>query len=278
MDDYGQKYKALIHLRKTHVLKKQAGLTETHHIKLASLWPSLANDVNNLVELTIYEHVLAHKYLYLWYKEKYGELDNRYHTAAKAYYFMTTSRDGIQLDVNEAAKLRKDYSKACSFTRKGKPISEKNKQKIIEKWRTDEMRLQQSVRIRKAYADKNVGAKITKANQLRYSDLNEREKTRQKSLEFFRTHPEAALKHSADLKGRKYIYNVQTKKFKMIFEKDLDKWLKLGWTLGIMIYKQILRGKNKGQIIQKYICPWKIDQYIKPNDNKKCAWSTNKPI
>jgi hypothetical protein len=64
----------------------------------------------------------------------------------------------------------------------------------------------------------------------------------------------------------------------MIFEKDLDKWLKLGWTLGIMIYKQILRGKNKGQIIQKYICPWKIDQYIKPNDNKKCAWSTNKPI
>jgi hypothetical protein len=60
----------------------------------------------------------------------------------------------------------------------------------------------------------------------------------------------------------------------MIFEKDLDKWLKLGWTLGIIIYRKISRGKNKGLIIQKYICPWKIDSYIQ---SEKSVWSIEKP-
>jgi len=58
---------------------------EYHHIKPKSLYPELVKDPDNIVCLTAYEHILAHKYLALWYKDEFGENDWRYIKMWQAY-------------------------------------------------------------------------------------------------------------------------------------------------------------------------------------------------
>ena len=277
MNEYKKMYYDLIQYRKIQCpLQKQIGITESHHIQMASLYPKKKDDPSNIVVLTIAEHLQAHRYLYLWYKSQYSESDSRYQAAVKAYVMMLTTRDNVLLTENEAADLRAEYAKCCSLSRKGKALSEKNRQNICNTWRKLEMRKQQSERIRKAYANGDGRQKITQANIRRYQDPLERKRTGQKSKEYFQRHPEAAKKHGDDLRGRKYVYNLEMHKFKMVTVDELNKYLENGWTLGIPIYYLVKRGKHKGELLTKYICPWKIDTCCFLTA-KKSVWSLQKP-
>ena len=84
-------------------------------------------------------------------------------------------------------------------------------------------------------------------------------------------HPEAAIKHSVDIKDRIPIYELQSKTLKHVKQNDLMEWLDDGWTLGTPIFRLITRGKDKGTLHIKFICPWKIGTscYFKANKHGK---------
>lgn len=97
---------------------------EYHHIKLKVLYPELAKDPNNIVCFTAYEHIMAHKYLALWYKDEYGENSNHYQKAVCAYNKVTLKNNGRDLiDITDelAAQLRIEFSKINSLMHKGIP-------------------------------------------------------------------------------------------------------------------------------------------------------------
>jgi len=73
MNEYQKKYEELVYFRQhVEILKHTIG-TESHHIKMRALYPELIHDKTNIVELTALEHILAHKYLMLWFEKEYGE-------------------------------------------------------------------------------------------------------------------------------------------------------------------------------------------------------------
>lgn len=118
---------------------------------MVSLWPSYANNPSNIVILKISEHILLHKYLMNWYLDEYGENDNRYIAAFKAYWYMLITRDGIVLSEEESAKTRSEASRIQSAKTKGKPLSKKNRLAIIETWQDKTLRHEQSIRIRTTF-------------------------------------------------------------------------------------------------------------------------------
>ena len=64
---YYQKYYEIINNRKSNPLNEN-DKGHFHHIKPKSIYPELEKDKENIVKLTYKEHLLAHVYLYLYYK------------------------------------------------------------------------------------------------------------------------------------------------------------------------------------------------------------------
>lgn len=86
MSEYRKQYYAFINFRKVDKpLAKEKFKTHDHHIKPRCLFPELINDPENIVTLTVSEHIYAHKLLMLWMKDEYGTDDSRYIKMFYAY-------------------------------------------------------------------------------------------------------------------------------------------------------------------------------------------------
>lgn len=113
MNIYQKQYEDLVYNRQHIEILSESKGTEVHHIKMKSLYPELEKEESNLVRLTTFEHILAHKYLALWYAEEYGTNDSRYYSAFLAYSIMTTSHN-VTVSIEEAAKLRTENKRIIS--------------------------------------------------------------------------------------------------------------------------------------------------------------------
>ena len=137
MNTYQTKYEDLINFRKNiqpfnrwnklHKAEREANLPpaygEYHHIQPRSIRPDLVDDPDNIVCLTAYEHVLAHKYLAMWYLEEYG-LKHKWTIALlTAIDQLLITKDNDVLPINEAAKLKALKSMAQSIRQTGQKFS-----------------------------------------------------------------------------------------------------------------------------------------------------------
>lgn len=172
MNEYEQKYNALVYFRQVvqpinrwnKLLKAHREYNlpplyaEYHHIKPKSIYPQLAEDKANVVCLTAYEHVLAHKYLMLWFIEEFGQYAKQSVAMTKAYLktiHKNTGRDILVLSDEDAAQARilgsnirshimrerwKDpvYRKHIENSTKGRPKSEITKQRMKQAANTPE--------------------------------------------------------------------------------------------------------------------------------------------
>ena len=315
---YEQLYKKLIHFRKfIQPLKKWSELktkektvglpkvyVERHHIKPRSIFPKLKDDKDNVVNLLIHEHLLAHIYLVKWYEELYGKESREYKCMLSAFEFtfpkcniQNISQEVIQEIANlriELAKVKAEklrqwnlseegrqiHKKAMqsetarrnmSISRKGKPLSNQNKEGIKKAWSDKSRKLEQSERLKRIYQETDFRQTISEAGKKRYSNTLERDKTRQQQLEYYKTHPEARQKHSEDLKDRIFIY--KDGKRRRIKASDANKYKLEGWLIkGIEISRVISRGANKGKVIIKYVSPYDLHLYLKPRRTK---WKPN---
>jgi len=105
-----------------------------------------------------------------------------------------------------------ETKKKISLRRKGKPLSKANRDSITRTWRTEKKRKEQSERAIKKLEDPQVHINISNGNRRRYEKKDEREKTKQRNLQYFKLHPEARKKHSEDMKGRISLYDITNRK------------------------------------------------------------------
>ena len=144
MNEYQNKYEVLISTyRQTQLPSNQ--YCEKHHIKPTSCFPELIKDPNNIVKLPYVKHLLAHKYIALWYLTEYGREDERTEHMLYAFEKMIciaikymTVEQIVEIDVNaiDTIKLRTEYIeliKRPKSKKHCKHISESLKGKVKSK-------------------------------------------------------------------------------------------------------------------------------------------------
>lgn len=157
-----ERYDRFIRERKLRVLPEHI-VTEKHHILPRSMGGT--NSKDNLIELSLREHYIAH--LILW-KEYGGKM-------AQAFHMMTSDpRFDVRLTSRQFAEIKKDHSELVSERFKGREVSKETRDKIS-----------------KARLGKNYG--IVGKNHPNYG-------VPQKPIEFT---PEVRKKISDSLKGKK---------------------------------------------------------------------------
>lgn len=139
---------------------------EFHHVLPKSLYPEYINDQSNIVSLLAYEHVLAHFYLAMWYRDQYGEDSKEYMCMLDAYFKTThknTGRGVIELTAAEAAELKIEASRLKTLRQTGRKWTAEHHYKTAQFWKNHpEYREATSKRFKGKKIDKDVLLRRTK--------------------------------------------------------------------------------------------------------------------
>ena len=92
---YYQKYYEIINNRKLNPVNEDVK-GHFHHIKPRSIYPELEEDKDSIVKLTYKEHLLAHIYLYLYYKEINADSSECGKMCSALALMLDTTRKDIQ--------------------------------------------------------------------------------------------------------------------------------------------------------------------------------------
>lgn len=117
--NYYRIYKQLIDKRKNKDILQSDTYKEIHHIKPRSCEGN--NDADNLVALTVREHLIAHKLLYRIYRQSY-EMDkakkmNSAIILMTGYNHIKTSREYEKTRLNAMIKTKRDFDELYDFLR-----------------------------------------------------------------------------------------------------------------------------------------------------------------
>ena len=278
MNYYQKQYEELVYFRQhVEILTDKSG-TELHHIKMKKLYPQLIKEPTNLVRLTIYEHILAHKYLKDWYTEEFGLNDYKTQIAILAYDFMIKTRDGITLTDEEAAQLRAERSLIQSVlnTERWKDPqfkqNWKDKMKIIQSSQSYKQHMSEVQTIRQA--DKTYRKNMSKSVKEYWNNndsARQEQSIRSKKLWKNDKHRKHISKTSSNnWKNPNYrqtiinarldcikLYNEKLQQEKYINVSEVKTYLDNGWTRGKIFYHMSSRGKTKYNIDIIFVCSWK---------------------
>ena len=178
MDMIDNKYKKWYFslMKKGMNREKITEISEKHHIIPKSLGGK--NSKNNLVYLTLREHLLAHRLLPRFLT---GISKAKMH---HAYYRMIHGRQGKYVLLNPMVLLeaQKNYSEARKIMRTGTKHSEKTKQKISKSNKGKILSEETKIKISKANAGRLVGVKKPKGfGQIISQKLTGKKKTKEHS-------------------------------------------------------------------------------------------------
>lgn len=112
--NYKKIYYQLIEKRQNNRLIKGKDLCESHHIVPKSIGGSNSSD--NMVNLSLREHLIAHMLLEKWFYDEYGENDSRYISMAQALECMinTNKYNGVKMTSKLYESIRERYVKSVS--------------------------------------------------------------------------------------------------------------------------------------------------------------------
>lgn len=134
-DHYWRRYLRFIESRKPF----EGGYAEMHHIYPRSLFPQLANDPKNLIQLTAREHFIAHWILHKAFGGKMtmafmymkaGADDRYWNLNSKAYETLRVEFGAVWSKAKTGKKLSAEHRAAMSAGRSGKPLSENHRKSI----------------------------------------------------------------------------------------------------------------------------------------------------